>query len=115
MEKNELAKLPPIQLTIKYDDIDVSKLYQGKKGRYLNIVLIPTPGNQYNEFMACQSISKEDRDSGERGAILGNANFNKRQGGNQQQQSRPPAAAPKPAPAAAPVDHGEDIDEDVPF
>ena len=63
-----------IRATIDVTKIDKSKLFQGKKGTYLDLVLIPTPGNQFgNDYMAVQNISKEDRDAGQRGEILGNA------------------------------------------
>ena len=54
--------------------IDKSKLYVGQKGTYLDIVLIPTPDNQYgDDYMIVQQVSKEERESGKRGAVLGNA------------------------------------------
>jgi len=54
--------------------IDKSKLYVGQKGTYLDIVLIPTPDNQYgDDYMIVQGATKEERDAGQRGAILGNA------------------------------------------
>jgi len=116
MEKEELAKLKPIHLSIKYDDIDTSKLYPGKNDRYLNVVIIPTPGNQYNQFMVCQSTTKEERDKGIKGAILGNANFSDKDRGRSGSQAapKPAAVAPKPAPKPAVV-HGDGIDDSVPF
>jgi len=102
----DLASLPALQLQIKWEDIDQTKLYQGKKNKYLNVTAIATPGNKYNQFMIVQSISAEERQRGDRGAIIGNANFNKPHGSQQ-------ATAPKPAPAA--TAEPEDIDEDAPF
>lgn len=55
--------------------IDRSKLFDGKNGaKYLDIVLFPTPNNEFgNSHMIVQSVSKEERAAGVRGAILGNA------------------------------------------
>lgn len=55
--------------------INKQKLYVGKKGTYLNIVLIPTPEGQYGDFMIVEEVSEEERKAGERGTILGNAKF----------------------------------------
>jgi len=62
--------------------IDVTKirkdrLYVGKKGTYLNIILIPTPKSEYGDYMIKENISKEARDAGEDGTILGNASIQK--------------------------------------
>ena len=62
-----------MNLSINVDKIDKTKLYAGKKGNYLDVALIPTPNNQYGDtHMIVQSISKEERDAGGRGNILGN-------------------------------------------
>lgn len=54
--------------------IDKAKLYQGEKGKYLDIVLIETPASRYgDDFMVVQGTSKEEREKGIKGAILGNA------------------------------------------
>ena len=51
-----------------------SKLYNGEKGTYLDIVLIETPNNQYgNDFMIVQSTDKD-----EESIILGNAKYFKK-------------------------------------
>ena len=52
--------------------IDKSRLYKGQKGTYLDIVLIPTPQSEYGDFMIVQQVSKEERDKGIKGEILGN-------------------------------------------
>jgi hypothetical protein len=62
-----------MQARIDVSKIDKSKLYNGKKGIYLDIVLIPTPNSKYADFMIVQSVSKEDREKGIKGNILGNA------------------------------------------
>jgi hypothetical protein len=61
--------------SIDVTKIDKSKCFQGKNGAlYLDLVLINTPDNQYgNTYMAVQGVSKEEREQGVKGAILGNA------------------------------------------
>ena len=75
--------------------IDVMKirkeiLFAGKNGaKYLDFVLLESPDNAYgNDFMVTQSISKEEREAGVKGPILGNAKFLKGK----------PGAAARPAP-----------------
>jgi len=55
--------------------VDRSKLFAGKNGaKYLDLAFIETPNNQYGDsHMVVQSVSKEDRAKGIKGAILGNA------------------------------------------
>lgn len=64
-------------LTAKIDlnKVDKTKLFAGKNGaQYLDVVLIETPNNRYGDsHMVCQSVSREDRAKGIKGAILGNA------------------------------------------
>lgn len=63
-------------IAVKLDvtKIEKERLFKGKKGTYLDLVLIPTPQSEYgHDFMAVQSVSKEEREAGKRGNILGNA------------------------------------------
>lgn len=53
--------------------INKDKLFAGKKGKYLNIVLIPTPNSEYGDWMIVEETSEEERKAGEKGTILGNA------------------------------------------
>ncbi len=79
--------------------IDKTKLFKGEKGIYLDVVLIETPQGKYGDYMCCQGVSKEEREAGIKGAILGNAkNLGK--------------------PAAKRRDDGlvqEPVDDDIPF
>lgn len=61
-----------IAVKIDFDKIDESKLFQGKKGRYLDLVLIPTPNGKYGDYLVKQSQTKEERERGEEVPILGN-------------------------------------------
>ena len=70
----------PIEVKIDVNKIDKSRLFQGKKGKYLNIVLIETPKNQYgNDYMVCHEKTKEERAAKAKSIILGNAKIVKRQ------------------------------------
>jgi hypothetical protein len=63
-----------ITARIDVTKIEKERLYKGKKGKYLDIVLIPTPNAKYEQtHMVVQSVSKEERDQGIKGNILGNA------------------------------------------
>lgn len=63
-----------IALKIDVSKIDKSRLYKGKKGTYLDAVFfLDEQDDQYgNNGMIVQSVSKEERERGERGEILGN-------------------------------------------
>ncbi len=63
-----------VVLSIDLNKVDETKVFKGKNGaRYLDVVLMNTPDNQYGStYMAVQGVSKEEREAGERGAILGN-------------------------------------------
>ena len=64
-----------IKLKIDVSKIDKSKLFKGQKGTYLEAVLFLNDElDQYgNCGMIVQSLTKEEREAGQRGAILGNA------------------------------------------
>ena len=63
-----------IQLKIDVSKIDKTKLYNGKKGTYLDATLfLNDQVDQYgNHGFIVQSVSKEERESGVKGAVLGN-------------------------------------------
>lgn len=70
-----------INASINVKALNKEKFVKGKKGTYVNITLIPTPDDKYgNDYVVVQGLSKEDREKGEKGAILGNAkNFKKKE------------------------------------
>ena len=70
-----MANLPKsISLSINLDKIEDQHIIQGQKGRYLDIRMFLSENNEYgNDYMAVQGVSKEKREAGERGPILGNA------------------------------------------
>lgn len=64
-----------IKLKIDVSKISKADLYQGKKGIYLDAVLYENRDGQSqfgDDGYIVQGISKEKRDSGERGPIVGN-------------------------------------------
>lgn len=64
-----------VKLKIDVTEIDKSRLFKGSKGTYLDAaVFLDDLDDQYgNNGMITQEVSKEERDQGVRGAILGNA------------------------------------------
>ena len=64
-----------INFSINVDKIDKAHLIPGKKGKYLNLTAFINldEEDQYgNNGMVTQGLTKEARDAGEKGAILGN-------------------------------------------
>lgn len=92
-----------IKLSIDLKKIDQSKCKSHPNGaKYCDIVLIDSPQNQYgNDYMVVQGVSKEDRDAGVKGAILGN-------GKNFETKRTTPK---KPAPQK----HNQETDSEIPF
>ena len=95
-------------ITAKIDvtKIDKEKLFKGKKGTYLDIVLIETPGSEYGDYMIVQDLPKEERQSGKKGAILGNAKFFEKRG---------PSSTPAPKQETKSKESDTPPDDDVPF
>jgi len=65
-----------MKISAKIDVKKVSKgdLYEGKKGTYLNILLVEQK-NEYSDGYIVQELGKDRRERGERGAILGNWSY----------------------------------------
>ena len=53
-----------ISIKIDFDKIDQTRLFQGQKGRYLDLVLFETPNSPYADYAVKQSTTKEERDKG---------------------------------------------------
>ena len=51
-----------ISVKIDFNKIDKSRLFEGKKGLYLDLVLIETPNSPYSDYMVKQSVTKEERE-----------------------------------------------------
>lgn len=91
-----------ISLKIDVSKIDKGRLFKGKKGTYLDaICFYDDEKDQYgNNGMIVQSVSKEEREQGVQGNILGNAKtFEK----------------PENESIDSSVDLDDDIDDDLPF
>lgn len=99
-----------IKARINVSKIDKSKMFVGKKGTYLDITLLENkngPDEYGNHFMVVQDVSKEDRQAGVKGAILGNAKKLEPRG------QEAPRQASKQAPAAAGAEPNDG--SDIPF
>lgn len=67
-------------IKVKIDVIKITKakLYKGEKGTYLNCTLVPTPNSEHSDWMVVEETSKDEREKGNKGAILGNASVIKK-------------------------------------
>ncbi len=96
------------KLKIDVTKIDKSALFKGAKGTYMDLVLIENrdgPDQYGQDGFIAQEISKERRDRGEKGPIIGNW---KHVG---KQESRPSTQN-----GAAPPSQSADFDDDeIPF
>lgn len=70
--------------TIDVSKIQKERLYKGKKGTYLNITIFLNEENDKynNNGFVIESLSKEERQSGIKGNIIGNVKYY----GNKQEQ-----------------------------
>jgi len=97
-----------IEIKIDVKKIDKSRLYQGKQGTYLTAVLIPTPDGKYGDFMIVEGITKEEREAGKKGTILGNGkNLTKK-------PAEPPVSDYQKANDAA-IEKALETNDDLPF
>lgn len=80
-----------IQLKIDVNKIDKKRLYKGEKGTYLTAALLlnDEPDQYGNNGMIVEQITKEERQSGHKGTIIGNAKILERK----QQESIPTVEA----------------------
>jgi hypothetical protein len=84
-----------IAIKIDVSKIDKARLFEGKNGaKYLDAVVFVNPeqGQYGDNGMITQSVSKEERDSGVKGNILGNVkvlgDFADNNGGSQNQSGQ---------------------------
>lgn len=89
-----------IQLKIDVSKIDKQRLFKGEKGTYLTAALIisESPDKYGNDGMIIEQVSKEERLSGSKGTILGNAKILRRDNAE-----------------SIPVVEAEDLGNDLPF
>lgn len=101
-----------VSLKIDVTKIEKDRLHKGAKGTYLDatVFLDLSEKDKYGQSgMIAQSVSKEERDSGVKGAILGNGTIFYAEGID---MPRDGAAQPAPQPAAPQNDIPS---EDIPF
>jgi hypothetical protein len=60
----------PISINVNIDKIDKKRFIEGKKGRYLDLVLWETPDSEYGDYLVKQNGKK-----GDRLPILGNGKY----------------------------------------
>jgi len=90
-----------VKLKIDVKQIEKARLFQGKKGVYLDATVFIDIDNkdQYeNNGMITQDVSKEEKDSGIKGPILGNVQVFWRDDSNQPQQANNQAMNRQQAP-----------------
>tara|TARA_R110000851_G_scaffold315174_2_gene477467 strand:+ start:243 stop:539 length:297 start_codon:yes stop_codon:yes gene_type:complete len=78
-----------VSLKVDVSKIDKARLFKGQKGVYLDATVFIDLDelDQYgNSGMITQDVSKEEKDQGVKGPILGNAKLFWKEGGQAQQQ-----------------------------
>jgi hypothetical protein len=65
----------PISLNVNVDKVDKKRFFEGKKGRYMDLVLFETPDSEYGDYMV-----KQRGEKGEKMPILGNGKYFKPKG-----------------------------------
>ena len=82
-----------IEAKINLSKIDKRRIFTSEKGnKFLDIVIIETPGGKYGDWLITEKVSKTDYDNGVKGNILGNGKNWGNEGGSyssNQQQAAP--------------------------
>lgn len=105
-------------LSIKIDvtKIDQNRLFKGEKGTYLDLTTFIDLNevSQYgdNGFIS-QSVSKEEREQGVKGDILGNVKVFYNDSADAPHQNH--NNTPQPPQSSSPAPANNDFDEDIPF
>lgn len=60
----------PISINVNIDKVDKKRFFEGKKGRYMDLVLFETPESDYGDYMV-----KQKGERGEKMPILGNGKY----------------------------------------
>lgn len=109
-----------VNVRIDVTKIDKNRLFKGEKGTYLDLstFIDLDQKDQYgNNGFITESVSKEEREHGVQGTILGNVKvfYNDSQQSYQQpaQIQQPQQLAQRSQQAAPPV--SDDFDDDIPF
>lgn len=89
---------------ISLSRIDKTALYEGKKGKYLDIVLWDKPNEYGDDGFVTQDIGRLRRESGEKGPIIGNWKETGKR--TTPVEQKPPLTV---------VDADDHADDDIPF
>jgi hypothetical protein len=111
----------PIKIKINVTKILKEYIFEGKNGKYLNLVAWPNKNGtgQYGDtHFVSQDIPKEARDSGVQAPILGNLTLPEEEEAPPRQQTRPahrPNAPRRQPPGTIQYDEKDPGDEDYTF
>jgi len=97
----------PSKIKINVSKILKEHLFKGQKGTYLDCAIWPNKngtGEYGDTHYITQEISKEARDRGERGAIIGSLTWN-----DEPKAAPAPRQPQRPAPPADPDARGDDV------
>lgn len=103
---------PIIELKITREKIDPKHCFKGKKGTYLDAALFENERGRdefENDGFISQRVSKEAREAGEKGPIIGNWKYVEKKKSYGEHSSKP-----KP-PASPPADPDLDAEDSIPF
>ena len=100
-----------VRLKIAVNKIDKARLFKGQKDTYLDATLFinDQPDSYGNDGMITQDVTKEERESGVKGAILGNCKIV----GGQQRQAAP--RTHQKAPVSKPASSDWDESDPIPY
>lgn len=94
-----------ISIRIDVSKIDKKRLFKGEKGIYLDCVAIETPAAKYGkDWMIVESITKEERDAGHKGTIIGDG-----------KTIGKPKPEPKDGEVEIAITKGQSEESDLPF
>jgi hypothetical protein len=68
---NKKQVIPRALVKITVTDLDKARFFKGKKGIYCDLVLFECENDYGDTGFVTQSLSKEEREAGERGEIVG--------------------------------------------
>lgn len=100
-----------ITLKIDVTKLEKNRFHHGKKGIYTDLALIEHPNDYGDDGFVVQSVSKEEREAGEKGPIVGNWRESKK-------KETPPSTRQAPVPTKPPPDPQKELlpeDDDIPF
>jgi len=117
-----MTKKIGVSFKLDVTKIDKARLFKGAKGTYLDFTGFIDLDNldQYgNSGFIAQDITKEEKDSGVQGNILGNSKVFWKEGGQAPQANQPSQQqynqAPQQVQQAPPSDFISDDGSDIPF